>query len=147
MSFILNIGLARKSNSNIGPGTALRALADDFVILAYNIRPSDTEITEITVVAEVINNFAPFSTYDRVFHRATALGQDCIAANNTDTEGGVLIGPDAAAWGAFNPEFFLLLDGTRLAAPMQVAAGTQHKPPASSLGSTTTIAASPRPPC
>lgn len=121
MSFILNIGLARTGNSNIGTGTVLRELsANGFDLQAYSIHHSDTEIT---VVAEVTNSFsASRPVEDRVFHLATVLGQDCIAIHQPVGGHGALIGPKAAAWGEFNPEFFLLLDGSRLAAPLQVAA-------------------------
>jgi hypothetical protein len=46
---------------------------------------------------------------------AVALGQDCIAVWHADEAYGDLIGPKAAEWGPFNPEFFILPDGTRLA--------------------------------
>ena len=47
------------------------------------------------------------------------LGQDCIAYYGIPHHGqarGHLAGPNAAAWGAFNPEFFILPTGERLAA-------------------------------
>jgi len=118
---ILNIGLARTGNSNIGTGTVLRELsAHGFDLQAYNIHHSDTEIT---VVAEVTNSFSAFLPVDdRVFALANVLGQDCIAIYEPTSNLGALIGPKAAAWGEFNPEFFLNLDGTRLAAPMKAAA-------------------------
>lgn len=42
------------------------------------------------------------------------LKQDCIAVYRELTGGGALVGPRADAWGPFNPEYFLLLDGRRL---------------------------------
>lgn len=113
MTYIINIGLAREGNSNIGVGTVLREIAARPITLhRYNVQHSDTEIT---VVAEVTINGA-FTNPSRVFHAlARVLGQDCIAAYHVELKRGQLDGPNAAAWGAFNPEFFLLLDGTRLA--------------------------------
>ena len=37
---------------------------------------------------------------------AAMLEQDCIGVFDTDTDTGVLVGPKAADWGAFKPEYF-----------------------------------------
>ena len=34
------------------------------------------------------------------------LSQDCIGVLNVDSGAGLLVGPKAAEWGAFNPEYF-----------------------------------------
>jgi len=123
MAYILNIGLARKGNSNIGLGTVLRELVQSgFIVGAYKVCVSDTEAT---VVAEVALQVAPSrsATFQEackpLHHLAVLLGQDCIAiANYYEKYGeGALIGPRADKWGEFNPEYFLLLDGSRLAQP------------------------------
>lgn len=44
---------------------------------------------------------------------AHMLDQDCIALYNATDRCGELIGPKTAAWGAFNPEFFLRFDPSR----------------------------------
>ena len=112
MKLLLNIGLARKGNSNIGVGTVLRELAATGCDrTAYAVHHSDTEIT---VVAEA--HFTGSLYRSAIHHLAQRLGQDCIAVLGPLGHG-QLIGPRAAAWGAFNPEFFLLLDGSRLASP------------------------------
>lgn len=119
MKLILNIGLARFNNSNIGAGTVLRDLAShDFKIERHAIVHSESEMT---VVAEVDDNDQP-GTDNRIHMLSDVLGQDCIAVYNPLTREGDLIGSRAAAWGEFNPEFFVLADGSRLAAPLQVAA-------------------------
>lgn len=119
MKLILNIGLARTGNSNIGVGTVLRELAArSFGIDRHTIAHSDTEIT---VVAEVEDYDFPGQD-NRISMLSSLLGQDCIAVYNPKTREGSLIGPRAAAWGEFNPEFFILVDGSRLATPLQVAA-------------------------
>ena len=117
MPYILNIGLARQGNSNIGVGTVLREIADcGFRLVNHAIHHSDTEIT---VVAQVDrqHGFTPVSQCARLL--SIVLGQDCIAVYNPHMDYGYLAGPKAAAWGKFNPAYFLLLDGSRLA---QVAA-------------------------
>lgn len=113
MTYIINIGLAREGNSNVGVGTVLREIAARPITLhRYTVHNSDTELT---VVAEVTIN-GPFTSPSRVFHRlACLLGQDCIAAYHVELQRGQLDGPDAAAWGAFDPERFVMLDGSRLA--------------------------------
>jgi len=119
MKLILNIGLARFNNSNIGAGTVLRDTASHgFKIGQYAVVHSESEMT---VVAEVDDNDQP-GTDNRIHMLSDLLGQDCIAVYNPETGEGDLIGSRAAAWGAFNPEFFVLVDGSRLAAPLQVAA-------------------------
>ena len=111
MKTILNIGLAREGNKNIGVGTVLRELGQrGFQLYEYLIWHS---ATEVTVVAEVEANMSTSPFY----YLAQVLGQDCIAVYRPDLQKGRLIGPKAEAWGEFNPEFFIQLDGTRLAQP------------------------------
>jgi hypothetical protein len=111
MNLVLNIGLARTGNSNIGVGTVLRELeARGLHVAHYAIHHSETEIT---VVADINPSKAAY--YAPVYQLAEALGQDCIAVYCDGA--GRLIGPNTAAWGEFNPEFFLCLDGATLAAP------------------------------
>lgn len=114
MEVTLNIGLARAGNSNIGVGTVLREIEQSgFRLRQYNIQHSDTEIT---VVARVTPGYSYTPVAARAEHLANALGQDCIAVYHPATGHGYLAGPRAAAWGAFNPDYFLQLDGTRLSA-------------------------------
>lgn len=118
MNLILNIGTARKG-TNIGIGTALRDLASfGFTINKYTVQHSDTEIT---LVADVDDGDLP-GLDNRVDMLSRLLGQDCIAVYDTEACEGSLIGPRSDAWGEFNPDFFLLLDGSRLGNPLQVAA-------------------------
>lgn len=112
MKLILNIGLARAGKPDIGPCTALRVLREaGFLVEASKLEQSDTERTLVAVVER--RNLT-----DRFGHRvAQALEQDCIAAYNPAIKGrvaGSLLGPKAAAWGAFNPAFFIMPDGRRL---------------------------------
>lgn len=54
--------------------------------------------------------------------------QDCVALYSTGVGAGFLIGPRAAAWGPFNPNYFFLLDGRTLATQIadEVQAGVIH---------------------
>lgn len=45
-----------------------------------------------------------------VFELSADLQQDCIAVYNATSFSGALIGPNAAAWGEFNPDFFIRYD-------------------------------------
>lgn len=108
MEVILNIGLD-SVNGNVGIGTALRQLHNGgFVTLDYAVHYSDTERTLVARCETGGMVETP------VRHLATVLGQDCIAVWLPLFQRGELYGPRAAAWGEFNPEFFLQLDGTRL---------------------------------
>lgn len=114
MKYTLNIGLARKGSSYLDVVEVIRALQDaQLYIGAYALVQSGTEPT---VVVEV-DGPAPAAGYVL----AQRLGQDCIAVWHPDTEVGRLIGPHAAAWGEFNPEFFLLLDGSILSTTVATA--------------------------
>lgn len=110
MNLILNIGMARDGNSNIGVGTALREIANTgFVINSHSIRHSDTEFTvvaDVTLVRGKLDQAVDFL--------CLLLDQGCIAVWSPIEREGRLIGPGAAEWGLFNPEFFLMLDGSRL---------------------------------
>lgn len=111
---ILNVGL------NIGGTTAISAavakeilIANGFVLGNEALVESDTEPA---LVIEAWPVHALTSVGNSLHQSAQDLQQDCIAAYNPATNKGVLIGPRAAAWGTFNPEFFFNLDGQRLSA-------------------------------
>lgn len=117
---ILNVGL------NIGGTTAISAavakeilIANGFVLGNEALVESDTEPA---LVIEAWPVHALHNTGVAIYQSAADLQQDCIAAYNPTTDRGFLIGPRAAAWGAFNPEFFFGLDGQRLAARIRRAA-------------------------
>jgi hypothetical protein len=76
------------------------------------VRKSDTEAT---VVADVrFLGYTSLALKTSLAAIAQSLGQDCIAVFDNEGYATGLYGPNAAAWGEFNPEFFLLADGTRL---------------------------------
>ena len=113
IKFILNIGLNRASGGTITAEQARQTLAaNEFLIVRDAVLESDTEPT---LVAEVTSlNSSPFIFLQRLHRVAEELDQDCIAVYRELTGAGSLIGPRAAEWGPFNPEFFLLLYGRRL---------------------------------
>jgi hypothetical protein len=114
MQYLLNIGVAREGNSNIGVGTVLRELGAIGAIIGHTVQHSETEVTVVALVQ------IPGTTQhagNEIFHLANLLGQECIAVYNMATETGALIGPRADKWGAFNPDFFLLCDGSKLSDP------------------------------
>lgn len=112
MQVILNIGLARKNKPNLTVKQVAAVLeANGFWMTEAVVLPSDTEPTLVTVVdAHRAARHLPVST--GIYRASFALDQDCIAAYTMGK--GKLIGPNACAWGTFNPEFFLLPDGSTL---------------------------------
>ena len=120
MEVILNIGL---DNVRVPHNVALPCpLAESFVATraarALNFKfnrsklvKSDTEWT-LVVEAQHTGDVAACTNW-----LAEALNQDCIAVYYPKEQRGALIGPRAAAWGEFSPEFFFNIDGSRLAAP------------------------------
>ncbi len=113
MDLILNIGLAREGNSNIGSGTVIREVIEWFGAASFSVHHSDTELTVVACVG--VHPGLPYQDLEnRVEFMSRRLGQDCIAVYAPAAQKGALIGPRAADWGPFNPEFFLMPDGTRL---------------------------------
>lgn len=114
MEVILNIGLAVGTDGNIDQGTVLREMA------AVGLTPTKFRTylsdTEETIVATINLRGTWGWLRDVVNCVAVLTGQDCIAVYCRDLGRGELIGPRAAEWGPFNPEYFLQLNGTRLAA-------------------------------
>lgn len=115
MKALVNIGLAYSLTSDLAgasmtPENALRALRLwGAKVTRHALHESDTEAT---LVAELA---APLSR-DHLKGLSVGLRQDCIAqyANGK----GDLEGPKAADWGPFNPEYFLTMEGQRLAVPV-----------------------------
>lgn len=115
MKATINIGLARTGTYPLTPREALTALYaasfpdhDDltkrlFRIERYGMAQS---ATEPTLVVE-IETYA--QTEDALYKLACELSQDCIAIRPTAGGTGFLFGPRAAAWGEFNPDYFLTL--------------------------------------
>lgn len=113
VTLIVNIGL-NTADGAIAIEEARKVLrAYGFWILREALLESDTEPT---LVAEVSNLRAvyPLTILQLLYQVSEELKQDCIAVYCGDTLGGALVGPRADAWGPFNPEYFLLLDGRRL---------------------------------
>jgi hypothetical protein len=117
MQVILNIGLARAGKDNLDPAKVERALwSNGIATLDAKIVESDTEPTLVIRTADITaRNEAGNKFVDWVYNVSVALEQDCIAAYLPAFNMGQLIGPRAAAWGEFNPEFFFNIDGQRLA--------------------------------
>ena len=121
MNLLLNIGLASEAFGVINWRHALQATRlQGIQVLAYRVLNSDTEPT---IVARVnLPTVLILAETRPLYTLARLLGQDCIAAYNEYERVGHLAGPAGAKWGAFNPECFFLLDGTRLAQPVAQAA-------------------------
>lgn len=120
MKLILNIGLDVKATSQIAAHVAAQiVVANDFRIERQVTIQSDTEPT---LVVEVQVFDFPALAWQKLKQVAIDLDQDCIAAYNPQTGKGALIGPRAADWGDFNPAFFIMPGGERLATPLQNAA-------------------------
>lgn len=127
MKVILNIGLdnvpvdENYANSKLNSLIARRAFtaaqavrAHGFKVITGRVVRSDTEPT---LVVQATDD-APGQD-NRIDMLSTALHRDCIAVWYPDEGFGALIGPRADAWGEFNPEFFIMPDGSRLASTHQ----------------------------
>jgi hypothetical protein len=98
----LNIGLDRNDGGNVPLHFALITIANRFDILDLKLAQSETERTIVCRVS--ILDYGSKWT-DKLHEICDLLDQDCIAV--FDGKQGELIGPNAAKWGQFNPEFFI----------------------------------------
>lgn len=105
---LLNIGLAAKGRPNHTPEEALAALRiiGGGRAIRAEVHPSDTEPTLVVEVRSPLYAAALFAV-------AASLNQDAIAQFDPHS-GGQLVGPNASAWGEFDPDQFLTLRGQRL---------------------------------
>ena len=110
MQVILNIGLNTNTGNRIGSGWVVNAARLAwFKVTNVKVHQSDSEPTAVLT----IEDDAP-GLDNRIYTLSRTLGQDCIAVWYPEEAYGDLLGPKAAAWGQFNPEFFILPDGARL---------------------------------
>lgn len=131
--FILNIGLARDGAadleaSHVTERTAqvLKGFGKLFEVLEHK---SHTEQTVVAVFHTEQRQLSAEQTLAHVFafrgaiHQlAVEFGQDCIALYLPKSKTGRLIGPLAAKWGAFNPAYFLLPNGSYASEELAAAA-------------------------
>lgn len=95
----LNLGLQTNTGDFVRLTHALRCLVNRFELIDLKIENSHTEKTIVCVI-----QFVP-SYVERLHELCDLLEQDCIAI--FDGKHGELIGPNAAKWGNFNPDFFI----------------------------------------
>lgn len=100
----LNIGLATNSGGKFSPDAALEwlrvgAWAEDVVVIRSRVAQSDTEPTLVVELSTPLSQRMLDSL-------SIILSQDCIAQLYPDGHG-ELVGPRAAAWGAFDPARFI----------------------------------------
>lgn len=132
MNVTLNIGLdgiaidgESYTNGVRNDRTIERALAAVQCLRRHGFVPQFSQLlrsdTEPTLVIQVANPGADdHFIADAIYRVAAELQQDCIAA--WDGRHGALLGPRSEAWGAFNPELFFTLDGSRLSESLTIAA-------------------------
>jgi hypothetical protein len=110
MSYLINIGLQRAGKPDLTEDqvrTALRTLGFD--VFNASIAPSQTELT---MIVEVYGHFTNW--FQDLMKLSIALNQDCVAVFSYASRTGMLIGPKAAEWGEFNPDYFMTIFGNKL---------------------------------
>lgn len=135
----LNIGLnvTNGDNSVHGRisrhGRALQFLRNSAYLASVSGTRLVQSATEETLVVKLtLDTWSIAETRQELFELAQFLEQDCVAVYNPSAFSGELVGPNAAAWGEFNPEFFLRYDLDATAqiytpkAPAQAVTYTGH---------------------
>jgi hypothetical protein len=110
MNIELNIGLNIEGSLNAQSQRDSRAeFAREAIAYYAQITGSRRaqSATEDTLVLSVETDGSEASLYHTVYDLALKLSQDCIAVLQVEADNGSLIGPKAAAWGEFNPEYFI----------------------------------------
>jgi hypothetical protein len=105
-TFILNVGLATGADTLSARHVEQTLRGVGFTVQLTSVRRS---ATEPTLVARVTIDDGDMA--EALYEASVQLAQDCIAVWCPPTNLGLLIGPNAAAWGEFNPEFFLVFSG------------------------------------
>jgi hypothetical protein len=118
MKLILNIGLDVISHkvvqSDTEPTLVVEAIVADNFSLEHGCYQTADNFSLEHGCYQTADNF---SLEHGCYQTAVELRQDCIAFYVPLWRYGQLVGPRAAAWGEFNPEFFILPSGKRLAQP------------------------------
>lgn len=114
--YILNIGLARAGQDDLDADDVLMIMAflDLTICSRAQVLMSDSEPTLVVDVMETAPYHRGGALETRIDRLARELDQDCIAVYDNLAGKGALIGPNASAWGEFNPAYFLLANGRRL---------------------------------
>lgn len=105
MNALINIGLRRgRYGADVPMAEVLEAMKEvDVDLMKHAEVPADAN-SEPTCIA-----FVERANPAKLYRLSEMLGQDCIAVYNLDNCEGRLIGPDAAAWGEFNRDYFKVL--------------------------------------
>lgn len=102
---ILNVGMAVTDGTSLTEAEVAEALAAAGLTGEISYAQSDTERTAIV-------RLSAEPTPEQVDALAQTLRQEAIALRRRDGSG-FLAGPNAEAWGEFNPEFFFTAEGQR----------------------------------
>lgn len=109
MTALLNIG------ADIGEFKGVVSMQNVLDVLGYSkiIYQSIVKVADPDEATFVVS-LAKVPSDEKITLASILLGQDCIAIRYPDGSG-KLIGPAASEWGDFNPEFFVMEDGSRAA--------------------------------
>ena len=116
-SITLNIGLliGRGPEANTVTQTVQAIERTGLIVEHLRVVHSDTEPTVVVQVRVPTAHWGPRTVHETIHGLAVTLGQQAIAAHGYLVGWGRNIGPDAAAWGEFDPELFWTLEGRRMA--------------------------------
>ena len=109
MNYILNIGMDRNEGPANTDGQLMVALLRSDIIHMGEVSYVQSN-TERTAVVQMEKE--PHAM--KVEHLCELLGQESIALYRMSDGTGVLYGPKAEEWGPFNPDYFMMPDGTKL---------------------------------
>lgn len=123
MNITLNIGLREGTNGplilpQLALAKALHILGHcDIKVKCFRYRVQQSA-TEPTLILNLTLAGSTFRTVQAIETMCRQLNQEAIAVFVHELDRGFIYGPNAAAWGAFNTEFFLQLDGSEGECPL-----------------------------
>lgn len=121
MTTFLNIGLNVGAEERLSLLQVINAVGAYAFVLSANVHHSDTERTAVLVIDRLLSTKQGNELAKQLNQEAFAMLSVRAAYGLVPLRAepnGWLIGPEAAKWGAFNLDYFLMPDGRRASAAL-----------------------------
>ena len=100
----INIGLEKNTGGSVSVAGLLEILCNNFHMESAQIKQSETEPT---LIFRAYYISCGYELAGLLYDLCIRFKQDCVAYSFDGGVTGRLVGPNATAWGEFNPDFFI----------------------------------------